>query len=57
MLPSFDPSPPLSGQISFASSGHLIAAFGPVIMSALLDCPVSPLPGGNWLKRSFVHPT
>lgn len=26
-------------------------------MSEKLDCPVSPLTGGNWLERSFVHPT
>jgi hypothetical protein len=34
-----DPSSPLSGQISLASSGHIITALGPVIMSALSDSP------------------
>jgi len=34
-----DPFSPLSGQISPTSSGHIITAHGPVIMSALLDSP------------------
>jgi len=34
-----DPSSPLSGQISLAGSGHLIAALEPAIMSALSDDP------------------
>ena len=41
--PNIDPSRPLSGQISLTSSGHLIAAFGSVIMSALSDDPERPL--------------
>jgi len=53
-----DPFSPLSGQISPTSSGHIITAHGPVIMSALLDLPADrqnraerPLPFGSDVRR------
>jgi len=38
-----DPFSPLSGQISPTSSGHIITALEPAIMSALSDSPDCPL--------------
>jgi hypothetical protein len=53
-LTHIDPSSPLSGQIAFPRSGHLIAVLGPVIMSALLDDPVSPL-RRKLLAKAALH--